>query len=235
MSRTKSKAAETTDTAGERTMNVESVKLSEISPDPSNVRKHSDRNIEAIVASLRAFGQQKPIIVDRRGIILAGNGTYEAVKRLGWETIQIVRTELDGSQAALYAIADNRTAELAEWDMIALQAQLVSFRDEKLDLTLTGWNDVELAGLLPDDSPDLGELSGSASSEATGPNASGNEEGDYQPSHVRMVQLFLDVDTLPEFTEMVTALGEFYQTENSTDTVMESLRREHNRNCAETD
>jgi len=97
-------------------MNHQTIALVDLSLDPSNVRKHSRRNLDAIKASLRKFGQQKPIVVDAKGIVLAGNGTLTAAKELGWTEIQIVRTELAGVEATAFAIADNRTAELAEWE-----------------------------------------------------------------------------------------------------------------------
>jgi len=105
-------------------MQTFSIKLADLSQDPANARKHDDRNIESIVASLRRFGQQKPIVVDSSNVVRAGNGTLEAAKRLGWELIECVKTELKGSDAIAYAIADNRTAELAEWDSDVLAAQL---------------------------------------------------------------------------------------------------------------
>jgi hypothetical protein len=97
-------------------MNIETIAVADLSLDPSNVRKHSRRNLDAIKASLRKFGQQKPIVVDAKGIILAGNGTLTAAKELGWTEIEIVRTQLEGVEATMFAIADNRTAELAEWE-----------------------------------------------------------------------------------------------------------------------
>ena len=97
-------------------MNFETIAVADLSLDPSNVRKHSRRNLDAIKASLRKFGQQKPIVVDAKGIVLAGNGTLTAAKELGWTEIQIVRTELAGVEATAFAIADNRTAELAKWE-----------------------------------------------------------------------------------------------------------------------
>ena len=97
-------------------MKIETTNIAELSLDPSNVRKHSRRNLDAIKASLRKFGQQKPIVVDAKGIVLAGNGTLAAAQELGWTEIQIVRTELAGVEATAFAIADNRTAELAEWE-----------------------------------------------------------------------------------------------------------------------
>ena len=115
-------------------MNTELISISDLTPDPANARKHGERNLKAIIDSLRAFGQQKPIVVDRRGVVIAGNGTLEAAKRLGWEEIAIVRTQLEPTQATAFGIADNRTAELAEWDEEVLVSLLDSLDDETRDL-----------------------------------------------------------------------------------------------------
>ena len=105
-------------------MKTVSVKISDLSQDPANARKHDEKNIDSIIASLRRFGQQKPIVIDASNVVRAGNGTLEAAKRLGWDSIECVKTDLKGSDAIAYAIADNRTAELAEWDSDILAAQL---------------------------------------------------------------------------------------------------------------
>lgn len=105
-------------------MRQEKRSIEDLASDPSNARKHSDRNIEAIMASLRRFGQQKPIIIDKEGVVRAGNGTLEAARRIGWETIDVVVSDLTGEEMTAYAIADNRTAELAEWDLSVLQASV---------------------------------------------------------------------------------------------------------------
>jgi len=115
-------------------MQTEIVPIDEPTPDPANARQHGERNIKAIIDSLKAFGQQKPIVVDKRGIVVAGNGTLEAAKRLGWSEISIVRSELDPTQATAFGIADNRTAELAEWDEEVLRSLLDSMDDEMLDV-----------------------------------------------------------------------------------------------------
>ena len=121
-------------------MKLTTTKIAELSLDPSNVRKHSRRNLDAIKASLRKFGQQKPIVVDAKGIVLAGNGTLTAAQELGWTEIQIVRTELEGVEAIMFAIADNRTAELAEWEEDKLNAVLKSLQDEGVDLVDVGYS-----------------------------------------------------------------------------------------------
>ena len=97
-------------------MKLTTTKITELSLDPSNVRKHGRKNLDAIKASLRKFGQQKPIVVDAKGIVLAGNGTLTAAQELGWTEIDIIRTQLEGVEATMFAIADNRTSELAEWE-----------------------------------------------------------------------------------------------------------------------
>jgi hypothetical protein len=128
-------------------MNTELVPINDLTPDPANARKHGERNLSAIIDSLRAFGQQKPIVVDRRGVVIAGNGTLEAAKRLGWEEIAVVRTELDPTQATAFGIADNRTAELAEWDEDVLVSLLDSLDDETRDLL--HFDEKELEAMVP--------------------------------------------------------------------------------------
>jgi DNA modification methylase len=98
--------------------------VNDLLSDPSNVRKHDSKNIKAITKSLKRFGQQKPIVVDKDGVVRAGNGTLEAAKNLGWSEIDVVISDLNKKDLKAFAIADNRTAELAAWDDEALAIQL---------------------------------------------------------------------------------------------------------------
>lgn len=133
-------------------MRTETVAIDSVSLDPANVRRHPDRNIQTIVASLKRFGQQKPIVVTKTGIVIAGNGTLQAARHLGWKQIEIVRTDLNGSDATAYAIADNRTAELAEWDDDALAQTLAALQIEDETLALdTGFDAKEIDALLAPD------------------------------------------------------------------------------------
>jgi ParB-like chromosome segregation protein Spo0J len=143
-------------------MKIETVKIDSLSLDPANARKHDDRNMETIAGSLRRFGQQTPIVVDKSNVVRAGNARLEAAKRIGWDTIQIVRTELTSSDAIAYAIADNRTSELAEWDddILAAQLQGLLTEDEAL-LDAAGFDEDELAKLLNE--PDLDDPDSSTS------------------------------------------------------------------------
>jgi site-specific DNA-methyltransferase (adenine-specific) len=129
-------------------MNVEVVPIDSISEDPANVRTHPDPNLEAIKGSLRRFGQQKPIVVDKDGVVRAGNGTLKAARALGWPEIQIVRSALAGVDLTAYAIADNRSGELAEWDYEGLADILRALKGEDFPIEELGWAPHELEPLL---------------------------------------------------------------------------------------
>jgi ParB family chromosome partitioning protein len=136
-------------------MKTETVLIDSITFDPANVRRHGEKNLAAIKASLNRFGQQKPIVVDADGVVRAGNGTLAAAKALGWKEIKVVRSTLAGSEATAYAIADNRTAELAEWDDDALSQTLAALQIEDEDLAVaTGFDADEISRLaVPDFAP----------------------------------------------------------------------------------
>ena len=122
--------------------------VAELRLDPANARAHSDRNLQAIADSLSRYGQQKPIVVTPEGTVVAGNGTLEAAKSLGWTHIAAITTNLDGADARGFAIADNRTAELAEWDVVRLAAEL---EDLPPDVFATlGFDDKEMARIAHD-------------------------------------------------------------------------------------
>jgi DNA modification methylase len=107
--------------------------------DPANARRHPEPNLEAIKASLRVYGQRKPVVVNRRtGTIEAGNGTLQAALALGWTHLAVVYVDDDPMTAAGFSIADNRTAELAEWDREALDKLLAEIKtnDPALDQML---------------------------------------------------------------------------------------------------
>ncbi len=138
---------------------VEMVAIEHLSEDPANARKHGEKNVDTIVASLRRFGQQKPIVIDQNNVVRAGNGTLQAARVLGWQEIAAYRSTLAGAEMAAYAIADNRTAELAEWDEEILLATLEGLAvDDAELLEAAGYDESELEGMLKkiglDDEPE---------------------------------------------------------------------------------
>lgn len=111
------------------------VPVESLTPDPDNARKHPEENIEAIKASLREFGQRRPVVVQRSGMIVrAGNGLLQAAKEMGWEEITAIVIDEDDAKAIAFAIADNRTGELSEWDERQLNALLEQVEADADDL-----------------------------------------------------------------------------------------------------
>jgi len=134
---------------------IERLLIADLSQDPANARLHPERNLASITASLRRFGQQTPIVIDKSNVVRKGNGTLQAALAMGWDEIDCIRTELTSSDAVAYAIADNRTSELAEWDDDVLAAQLQGLlTDDEALLEAAGFDEDELAALLGDELDD---------------------------------------------------------------------------------
>lgn len=128
-------------------MKVEKVKCDTLKFDPANARQHSDRNLETIQKSLTQFGQRKPIVV-WKDTVIAGNGTLRAALALGWTDIEITRVPDDWSkdQITAYAVADNRTSDLASWDEEVLLDILADLDGYDL-LAASGFTDEEIDDL----------------------------------------------------------------------------------------
>lgn len=139
-------------------MDTLTVPILSLTLDPTNARKHSERNIQAIAASLQRFGQRKPIVVQGTRV-LAGNGTLVAAAQLGWTDIQVVRVpdEWDSETAMAYALADNRSAELAEWDEMELASQLKKLEEQDWDMQALGFDTVEIVEQDREPAPTLAE------------------------------------------------------------------------------
>jgi ParB-like chromosome segregation protein Spo0J len=115
------------------------VPIAELVPDAANARKHDERNLAAIRGSLRQFGQRAPLVVQQQGMIVrAGNGRLAAALQLGWTHIATLVVAEDNVDAVAFAITDNRTAELADWDTDTLDRLLreIEVGDEDLESML---------------------------------------------------------------------------------------------------
>jgi hypothetical protein len=130
------------------------VPIGDLILDPDNARGHPQRNIDAIRSSLEQFGQVKPCVVHAfeqatQWTVIAGNGLVEAAREMGFQLIAVSRFEGTDDEARAFALADNRTGELSEWDLPTLAVQL-SYIHEETDIALPslGWEKFEYAPLL---------------------------------------------------------------------------------------
>ena len=129
-------------------MKIELRNLSDIKPYPGNPRVN-DAAVNAVARSIQEFGFRQPIVVDVDGVIIVGHTRYKAAEKLGLEMVPVhVATDLTPAQIKAYRIADNQTAQLAEWDFELLPIELAQLQEMEFDLGLLGFEPDELAKLL---------------------------------------------------------------------------------------
>lgn len=118
-------------------------------PYTRNARTHSDAQVAQIAASIAEFGFNNPILVDTKAGIIAGHGRLLAARKLGLTEVPvIVLDHLSDAQKRAYIIADNKLAENAGWDEEVLLSEIAALQNENFDLSVIGFDDVELAQLL---------------------------------------------------------------------------------------
>lgn len=129
-------------------LSVELRPLAAIRPYERNPRIN-DAAVAAVAESITRFGFRQPIVVDADGVIVCGHVRWKAAVQLGLAEVPVhVAADLTPEQARAYRIADNKTAELAEWDLDLLPAELAELRDAGVDWALLGFGADELAKLL---------------------------------------------------------------------------------------
>lgn len=135
-----------------KTLTIEKVSIHSIQPHPRNVRIHDENNLQAIMTSLKAYGQRSPLVIGRGGNILKGCGTFEACKRLGWTEVFITRAlDLTDQQELGFALADNKTSDTSEFDFAGVAAIMRELKVGEFDLTQTAFAAFEIEPLLEAD------------------------------------------------------------------------------------
>jgi len=136
------------------TFEVELWKINDIQPYERNPRMNNQA-VDAVAASLTTFGFRQPIVVDGDGIIIAGHTRWKAAQKLGLTQVPVhVATDLTPEQVRAYRIADNKTGEIAEWDMDILPIELNELRelvdagDAGFDMDVLAFDEDELTKLL---------------------------------------------------------------------------------------
>lgn len=122
--------------------------IAEIKPYERNPRINEDA-VDAVAASIKEFGFRQPIVVDASDVIICGHTRYKAAMQLELAKVPVhVAKDLSAEQIKAYRIADNKTAELAEWDFDLLPIELGELQECNYDLGLLGFDQEELAKML---------------------------------------------------------------------------------------
>lgn len=128
---------------------VETIAIDRLVPYARNSRTHSDEQIAQIAASIREFGFTNPVLIDGDGGIIAGHGRVLGARKLGLAEVPCISlAHLTEAQRRAYVIADNKLALNAGWDDEMLALELRDLRGMDFDLSLTGFEDDDIAALL---------------------------------------------------------------------------------------
>ena len=115
-------------------MEIKQIKIQDIKPYEKNAKKHTKKQVEQVAKSIKEFGFNQPIVIDKKGVIIVGHGRYEAAKLLGLSDVPVIEVELTEEQAKAYRLADNKLNE-SEWEMDLVIEELKGLSEDMLDLT----------------------------------------------------------------------------------------------------
>lgn len=136
-------------------MEVKSMLIDDIKPYENNPRDNDDA-VDSVANSIKEFGWQQPIVVDKDNVIIVGHTRYKAAKKLGMDKVPVVvASKLTPEQVKAYRLADNKVGELADWDFGKLNTELQEINDNDLMMKL-GFDESDLE--LADDWQDDGSL-----------------------------------------------------------------------------
>lgn len=123
-------------------MKIENIKTETLIPYARNAKKHDESQVAKIAGSIREFGFNNPVLIDKDNGIIAGHGRVMAAQKLGLAEVPCIRLgHLSESQKRAYILADNRLAELGGgWDMDMLKIELAELADLDIDLDLVGFD-----------------------------------------------------------------------------------------------
>jgi ParB-like chromosome segregation protein Spo0J len=123
-------------------LNIVYRRIDELKPDPANPRRHTKKQIRQIADSIRTFGFNVPVLIDRESNVGAGHGRLLACAELGWtEVPTICLDHLTPAQVRAFRIADNRLTEISDWDdrLLAEQLKELSLLGLDFNIEVTGF------------------------------------------------------------------------------------------------
>ena len=130
----------------EQKMNIELMDIDKVIPYARNPRIN-DSAVDSVVASIKEFGWQQPVVVDKENVIIAGHTRHLAARQLDMKKIPVhVATNLTPNQVKAYRLADNRVSENASWDYDLLKLEFADLPDN--DLITTGFSEEEISNVL---------------------------------------------------------------------------------------
>ena len=198
-------------------MDIQEIEIDKIIPYINNPRKNL--NVDKVASSIKEFGFQQPIVVDKTNTIVVGHTRYEAAKKLGITKVPVQIADLSDTQAKAYRIADNRLNQDASWDTKLLNIEFNDLLSKDYNLDSLGFTTDELDTLFLKSSEDAD----------IGLNENIEEDLDLTQetlSDVKMIQLFFNADNESKFREAINKISKENNIDNISDAVLKSVLNE---------
>ena len=194
-------------------MQIEIIDINKLLPYINNPRKNL--NIDKVASSIKEFGFQQPIVVDKNYTIVVGHTRFEAAKKLCLKEVPVQIADLTDNQAKAYRIADNRLNQDANWDTKLLNLEFNDLLSENVNLDTLGFSNDELDNLLlkTDEESDV-DL---------------NEDIESQEERindVKMIQLFFNPENDTLFKEAIEKISTRDKIDNISDAVLKAVLNE---------
>lgn len=233
-------------------MEIIDIEVGELVHDPQNPRKHNSDNVSAIKKSIKEHGQVEPLVVQKSTkMVIAGNARLKVMRDLGFTEVKVALIDVDDTQARKLSISLNRSGELATWDESVLAKHLeelslaANFDPEALGFSNREMNELVAAFGGAIESLDFEDVPEEPVHQTATNNTTNDYSDDYDDdsvddldtpiegsapavSNVRMIQMFLNDETITIFQDMVKYLGKHYGTTNITDTVFKAVEEQYN-------
>ena len=194
-------------------MQIQLIETNKLLPYINNPRKNL--NIDKVASSIKEFGFQQPIVVDKDYTIIVGHTRFEAAKKLGLKEVPVQIADLTENQTKAYRIADNRLNQDASWDTKLLNLEFNDLLSKNFNLDTLGFSNDELDNLLlkTDEESDV-DL---------------NEDIESQEERindVKMVQLFFNPENDILFKEAIEKISTRDKIDNISDAVLKAVLNE---------
>tara|TARA_A100001515_G_scaffold122522_1_gene106033 strand:+ start:84 stop:677 length:594 start_codon:yes stop_codon:yes gene_type:complete len=193
-------------------MKVENKSIDDLIPYHNNPRKN--QAIDKVASSIKEYGFQQPIVVDKDMVVIVGHTRLLGAKKLGLKEVPIVVADLGEAKAKAYRLADNRVNEDSMWDNNLLQNELNQLLDFEIDLNLTGFTNEELDSIFSKEEIEITD----PISELDDENRSLND--------VKMIQLFYDPESEQTFRKIIDRVKNKYSLDNISDAVLKCVKNE---------
>ncbi len=197
-------------------MKIEQIPTEKLIPYARNAKKHDAAQVSKLAGSIREFGFNNPVLIDKDNGIIAGHGRVMAAQSLNLPDVPCIRLgHLTDTQRRAYILADNRLAEIGGgWDEEMLKLELGDLIEDDINFESIGFSAGELEDFFQ-----------SASTPDTGAQMSEETQNEYLNGGVKKFEIYVEIDRYDEVKSMLGRVGVVNDLDNNTDILLHCLNK----------